>query len=409
VADLIASKPQDSALISSISAANAIPSLCPKLLLRETLIVNDPLLEFTIPRNEFSKVEQQGLGISNRESVDLVRLREKLEYFSALSPYIEAGFLQTIPLSLLHEAPHELPLNFPRNLYRELVPADAVEFVRSAAIVRPMEKTPNGLLVLNEPNTRMKRHVCITFAADEAAKESDFYSFREVTFEKENDDAPYTVSYRPWSDEPLDKARYDIWIEQAVNQTIGARLESISKEMRVADALGAPYLTESTFEAGLLARSGRPSRTSSSTAIKFLDANAHMLNLEDPSAIFRLRTEKADLLKRFRLSIAAVSDELKGLDGQEFEERACHLFEKDIQPQIAEVNAAIGRMESAAAKGLTQTVAVLVLGLLTGSSLPLAAVLCFAAAGVGSEALPAVGDYLRIRKQPQFIWHKLSK
>jgi hypothetical protein len=134
-----------------------------------------------------------------------------------------------------------------------------------------------------------------------------------------------------------------------------------------------------------------------------------MLNLEDPRAIFQLRTEKADLLNRFRLSLAAVSDDLKGLDGQEFEERAQQLFEKEIQPQIAEVNTAIGRMESAAAKGLTQTVAALVLGLLTGSTLPVAALLGFAAAGVGSEALPAVGDYLRTRKQPQFIWHKLRK
>jgi hypothetical protein len=230
-----------------------------------------------------------------------------------------------------------------------------------------------------------------------------------VKFEKENDDGSYTVSYQSWSDDPLEKSLYDIWIEQAVNQTVGARLESVSKEMRVADALGAPYLTESAFEAGLLARSGQASSTRGSTAIKFLDANAHMLNLEDPRAIFQLRTEKADLLNRFRLSLAAVSDDLKGLDGQEFEERAQQLFEKEIQPQIAEVNTAIGRMESAAAKGLTQTVAALVLGLLTGSTLPVAALLGFAAVGVGSEALPAVGDYLRTRKQPQFIWHKLRK
>jgi hypothetical protein len=401
VSDLIASKPQHSALISSVSAANAIITLCPKFLVRETLIVSDPLLEIAAPKSEATKVEQQGLGIPHGDSLDLVQLTDKLEYFSALAPYIEAGFLHTLPLSLLHEAPQEIPLNFPRNLYRELVPTDAVEFVRRAAIVRPMEKTAGGLVVLNEPNIRLKRHICITFKGDEAANESNFYSYREMRFEKENKDGSYTVSYQPWSDEPLAKAQYDIWIEQAINQTVGERLESISKEMRIADALGAPYLTESTFEAGLLARSGQPPATSSSTAIKFLQANAHMLNLQDPKAIFQLRTDNADLLNRFRLSLATVSDELKGLDGEEFEQRARQLFEKEIQPQIAEVNAAIGRIESAAAKGLTQTIAVLVLGL--------AALLGLAAAGVGSEALPAVGDYLRTRKQPEFIWHKLRK
>jgi hypothetical protein len=392
-----------------VSAANAVIPLCPKFLVRETLIVGDPLLEFAAPKHEASRVEQQALGIVNNDSVDLVRLTKRLQYFSALAPYIEAGFLHTLPLGLLHEAPQEIPFNVPKNRYRELVPADAIEFVRQAAIVRPMEKTANGLIVLNEPNTRLKRHVCITFDGDEAANSSSFYRFREITVEHENADGSLTISWPVWSDEPLGKAQYDIWIEQSVNQTVGARLESISKEMYVADALNVSYLTESTFEAKLLARSGQSASTSGSTAINFLQANAHLLNLEDPKAIFRLRTDNAELLNRFRLSLAEVSEELKGLNGKDFEQRAQQLFEREIQQQIAEVNAAIGKLEGAAAKGLIQTGAALVLGLLTGPTLPVAALLALAAAGVAGEALPAVGDYQRARKQPQFIWHKLKK
>src|ERR1019366_3391724 len=41
---LINSKPQNSALLSSVSAANAVIPLCPKFLVRESLIVADPLL-----------------------------------------------------------------------------------------------------------------------------------------------------------------------------------------------------------------------------------------------------------------------------------------------------------------------------------------------------------------------------
>ena len=406
---LINSKPQNSALLSSVSAANAVIPLCPKFLVRESLIVADPLLPIAKPTNEMTKVEQQGLGIPTDDSVDLVRLANEVQYFSALAPYIEAGFLHTLPLSLLHEAPDEIPLNWPKNLYRELVPSDAVDFVRQSAIVRPMAKTPDGLIVLEEPNTQMKRQVSITFKGDENSNGAMFYSFREFHVEKVKPGGIIEFSYKPWSDEPLDKAQYDIWIEQSINKTLGTRLESISKEMHIADALGAPYLTESTFEAHLLARSGQPTSTPGSNAINFLQANNHLLNLEEPKAIFQLRTDNAALFNRFRLSLAAVSQELEGLDGQDFEQRAKQLFEKEIQPQIAEMNAAIGRLESAAAKGLIQTGAALVLGLLTGSVLPVAAMLIFASAGVAGEALPAVGDYLRARKQPQFIWHKLTK
>jgi hypothetical protein len=409
VSALIASKPQNSALISSVSAANAVLSLCPKLLVRESLIVGDPLLNFAAPKHEMTKVEQQGLGIAHDDSIDLARLSNNIQYFSALAPYIEAGFLHTLPLSLLHEAPDEIPVNWPKNLYRELVPSDAVDFVRQSAIVRPLAKTPDGLVVLEEPNSQMKRQVCITFNGDEISNGAMFYSFREFHVEKVKPGGIIEFSYKPWSDEPLDKAQYDIWIEQSINKTIGTRIESISKEMRIADALGAPYLTESSFEAQLLARSGQPTSSHGSNAINFLQANDHLLNLEDPKAIFQLRTDNTELLNRFRLSLAVVSEELKGLTGQEFHERAKQLFEQEIQPQIAEVNAAIGRLEGAVAKGLIQTSAALVLGLLTGSVLPVAAILIFAAAGVAGEALPAVGDYQRARKQPQFIWHKLTK
>jgi hypothetical protein len=409
VSALIASKPQNSALISSVSAANTVLHLCPKLLVRESLIVADPLLPIAKPKNEMTKVEQQGLGMPHDDSVDLARLSNELQYFSALAPYIEAGFLHTLPLSLLHEAPDEIPVNWPKNLYRELVPSDAVDFVRQSAIVRPLAKTRDGLVVLDEPNSQMKRQVCITFNGDENSNGAMFYSFREFHVEKVKPGGIIEFSYKPWSDESLDKAQYDIWIEQSINKTIGTRLENISTEMRIAEMLGAPYLTESSFEAHLLARSGQPTPTSGSNSINFLQANSHLLNLEDPKAIFQLRTNNAGLFNRFRLSLNEVAEELEGLDGQHFEQRAQQLFEKEIQPQIAEMNAAIGRLEGAAAKGLIQTSAALVLGLMTGSVLPVAAILIFAAAGVAGEALPAVGDYQRVRKQPQFIWHKLSK
>jgi hypothetical protein len=208
--DLINAKLQNSALISTISASNAVLPLCPKFLVREALVVGDPLLEFAAPKHEASRVEQQALGIANDNSIDLNRLKNRLQYYSALAPYIEAGFLHTLPLGLLHEAPQDIPVNAPRNRNRELVPADAVEFVRQAAIVRPMEKTAGGLIVLDEPNTRLKRHVNITFDGDEAANSSSFYSFRKMTFEHQNADGSIAVSWPAWSDEPLDKAQYDI-------------------------------------------------------------------------------------------------------------------------------------------------------------------------------------------------------
>src|SRR5205814_7720067 len=96
-------------------------------------------------------------------------LHNKLSYFTALAPLIDAGLLHIVPLSLLHAAPENIPFNFPRNLYRKQVPPNTIEFIKNSAIVRPMQKTNGGLVILDQPNVDRKRHVCVTFTNDEAA------------------------------------------------------------------------------------------------------------------------------------------------------------------------------------------------------------------------------------------------
>jgi len=135
--------------------------------------------------------------------------------------------------------------------------------------------------------------------------------------------------------------------------------------------------------------------------------DAGLLNLTDPTMVFRVRTENAALIERFRLSLREVAGQLQGVAAGEFTMRAQQLFEREIRPQIAEVNAAATKVVEAAGKGLLQTGGGLLLALLTGSALPARALLLFAANGIIGEAIPAVGDYIRSRKKPEFIWGKL--
>ncbi len=86
-------------------------------------------------------------------------------------------------------------------------------------------------------------------------------------------DGSLRISWDLVNDKPMDEARYAVWMEQSINSAVGARLEAVAKEMRLANTLGAPYLTESTFEAELLARSGAEISTETNTMdVNFLDA-----------------------------------------------------------------------------------------------------------------------------------------
>ena len=271
-----------------------------------------------------------------------------------------------------------------------------------------MRREQNELIVLPEANIQRNRQICLTFKDDKAANASSFYFYRDFEILGQNPDGSYKFSYQPWSDEPLGVAQYDIWIEQSINQTVGKRLESIAKEMQIADLLGAPYLTESNFEAALLAKASSSVVQTTENAINFLEANLDLLNLENPAVVYRLRTDNEKLLTRFRLSLASIAERLKGLSNEEYHIQARQLFESEIQPQIAEVNAATQRMVESAARGAIQAGSAFALAIMAGNALPICAMLPFIANGMASEAIPAVGDYLRLRNQPQYLWYKLN-
>lgn len=92
-----------SSLISSVSASNAVIPLCPKLLVQEKLYTNDPLVKFATPEPEFSSTERTALGIESDDSINLAILHNKLMYFSALAPFIEAGYLDILPFGVMHD------------------------------------------------------------------------------------------------------------------------------------------------------------------------------------------------------------------------------------------------------------------------------------------------------------------
>src|SRR5205823_1553687 len=156
-----------------------------------------------------TKVEKQSLGMRSNPRLDRSRLHEAVSYFAELAPLIDAGFVVVIPLSLLHAPPKHIPFNFPKNLYREKVPPSAVEFIKRSAIVRPMQKGNEGLIILNEPNAERKRHVCVTFSRDEAATGCSFYHYRDFNIHDVTREGVVRFSYKPWSDEPLDEAQYN--------------------------------------------------------------------------------------------------------------------------------------------------------------------------------------------------------
>ena len=411
--DSIPGKRDLSALVSSVSASNAVIPLLPSCFVYNRLYTNDPLVSLARNPNDITDAYNESLGFDSVGIADPVTVANKLLYFEKLAPLIELGCITVLPLEELHSPPAgELPMFYSEDWFRSDVPAHIHDYIHQNAIVREMKPGPNGkgLLVLNDPPKTPTRGICVEFRHDESVARSSFYLLHQIEVVEKIDDGHLRIAKRLDWDKPPNKAEYDAWIYQSVNKTIIARIDSVARELGVAQQLGSSYLTESQFEATICGmRSDSEPRSDQSTkAVNFLNANANFLKLDDPQMLARLRTDHARIFERWQLSLLSICDELNGA-GDDFETRANQLFEKEVQPQLEELKAALIKLGGGIGGAALLTAGTVGMALLSNGALPFAAVLALGAAAAGGRAIPNIAEYASKQKGPSFIWNKLSK
>lgn len=401
-----------SSLISSISSRTAVQPLLPSTLVFERVIVDDLVFGLHHEDNPIAEVSRKSLGFSGDTSkLEHRRLQNALAFFEHLAPLIRHGIVHCLPLADLHRPPKEPLVKFSPDWYRSDVPDAVHDFVHSSVRLSEVQpgKDGKGLVVTSGPPTNPTRGIMVEFDKDQVFPGGTFYLLHEMTASKVSDDNTFSfVQTLPWH-KPPDKAQYDAWVYQSINQTIAARLQAIGAEMAVADAAGASYMTESEFEAQLCAKLGVKTRDphSSADAVNFLRANAPSIRIDDAESVLRLRTDDPKMFEQFHQTLVEVSRQLHGTD--DFEPRAKALLTKEILPQVKTIETAAAKLWGSAAGGVVVAGGTLGLALLTGPALPLAAVLGVGATLAVGTALPSVTEYLSVRKTPAFLWKQIKK
>jgi hypothetical protein len=402
-----------SALVSSVSASNAVVPLLPSCFVYNRLYTNDPLIRFARNPNQIAEAYSESLGFASEGIVDTKRIANKLQYFERLAPLIDLGFITVLPLDELHAPPVDgIPMFYSEDWFRSDVPSHIHDYIHKNAIVREVMPGPDGkgLVVLNDAPKTPTRGVCIEFQNDYTVNGSAFYLLHKMeVIERLNDGHYRFAQHLDWNDPP-DKPHYDAWVYQSINKTVIARIESIARELGVSQQLQSSYLTESGFEAAICSMSSesKPRNDQSTNAVNFLNANAEFLKLDDPLILARLRTDHAKIFERWQLSLLYICDELSGV-GDSFETQAKQLFEKEVQPQLDELKAALIKLGGEIGGASLLTAGTIGMALLSNTALPFAAVLGLGATAAGGRAIPSVADYASKRRGPSFIWNKLSR
>lgn len=132
----------------NIESFNTLPTeeLYKQLVLyMDQVVIPDPLFELTEERNPMTDTVGEYMGLQKASAISREKLIDAINYIKCISPLIEANFVVMLPISLIHEAPKEIGINYSPTAFSDVIPSHILDYYRSIVKVYNLEKCEHGL------------------------------------------------------------------------------------------------------------------------------------------------------------------------------------------------------------------------------------------------------------------------
>lgn len=264
-------------------------------------VLYDPLFSLTHTPTEQSKAMNEFLGM--RETpLDKGELAKTIRYLKVLTPMVAADYVKLLPTSYLLEPPKEVPFTHSENRFRERIPESLHDFMHGHAIVESGQQVEGGGIAF-DGRFEIGRLIGVRFK-DHDFLDSFGYALTQQEVIKLDRETGYVEFGWTLPDSPPDKAMFDAWVEQSVNQAAGGVYQRVLLENVLSVKFGAFYLTNSPFIFELLEQMVPVQDTiKANTANAVLNLNLPFLEDVDVDALMRVRTQDGEAFENFRLEL----------------------------------------------------------------------------------------------------------
>ena len=371
---------------SKFSKENTLSSL----LVYNRIILDDPL-------------------VSPQSSISIDDLHKGLQFYSWLHPLIRSGFVNVYPIDYYNKPSEDIPILSSEDAFRSSISPKIHDYAHKHAALKSTIMEDGRVFVLQEDAIIKRRSaLTVTFENDRFYSGVSMFRFERMENFKSNDGKLHYE--KSWDkDEILSEEKFKQWAYQATNQAIMARLKAICNQASLAQKLGHTYITESEFESTLLSLSNTQGAEPISPGVKFLNLNESFLNIESPNTIIELRNKYPTAFERFNSTLISASEDLHGVETEEFDRKCKILFQKEIMPQVDEVRSAIGQISSGLLKGTLTSLSGVSLAISTGATIALVPALLATASAALSETIPTLRELQLKKQRPGYIWHRLTR
>lgn len=379
-------------------------------------IVRDPLYELTSPKTNAQAPLAQLLGLKKESSGERRKdIRDALALMRSLTPMVAAGYVTVLPISRAFEPPSELPITAPTDGGANLLPPRLMEWFKERALIWPVEIRDGQMLLLQQDaRNAPRRSIGVEFRVEPIEPASEWtddspggpflYNLLEqriVSFDEHTKIAKF-VAHLP--DEAPSEHAYRAWVRQSIHQSAAAFADRTIREVRLADALGARFLTRSRLAAEFLSLAA-PTATSNNVVETTLNA---VLNLDVPflegiaiEDLMRIRQDDGEAFQAFR---GALEKELRALelesDSEVAKTKAEHVRHELVSVQLVAIETQIKKFKI---KLLAD--AVLAVGSLL-ASVPTAGISLVATGIAAASVVKAKAEYdASVKQHPAyFLW-----
>lgn len=115
----------------SIESAGKLPNeqlLKQLALYMDRVVIADPIFQFTAIKSDMNKPMNKLMGVNTNCEIDRIQLARNAKYMRWTTPLVVTQFAKYVPISLIHEAPKELPIVYSSNNFSSELSEDLYKF-----------------------------------------------------------------------------------------------------------------------------------------------------------------------------------------------------------------------------------------------------------------------------------------
>ncbi len=278
----------------------------------DQVVIPDPLFELTEHKNSFSDIMGEYIGLKRTSGIDREKVVDTINYIKCIAPLIDFGFVIVMPISLMHEGPKEIPINYSPNAFSDVIPSPILNYYRSIAKVYNLEKSEKGLTMDPKKPLILGTQIYVDFLND-VKSNGHLYQYMEqeiVGFDEKTSRA----KLRMYVPDTISEDVFKHWVNQSINQAANHHFNAKYSELILAQKCGCMYLSRSLLTAKVLQMAiEKPSKDAELTTMA-MQLDLPVMDSLPITDILEIRKNYGEAFHNFRNEL---NSKLVGLDSIE--------------------------------------------------------------------------------------------